>query len=181
MNDDWLASRLDRLNSGVQVIITVLLNTSSVAESTRLALLSGSVLFESFIHLGLVLSPLAYACMCNAYIYEAHLLSNHGSVLFIFFFFFERKKVARLCRCYDCCRPILTTSQPRVPPSSIVDSDDAGSLRHIYGAVIVMLQCRVAQSNISLVLSLTFYLLLNESSLNACIDRVWVCVYKCMH
>ena len=52
MNDEWLAIRLDRLNSIVQVVITVLLNTSLAAESTCLALLSGSALFELFIHLG---------------------------------------------------------------------------------------------------------------------------------
>ena len=51
----WLASRFDRLNSVVVlVVITVLLNTSIVAECICLALLSGSVLFDhSFIHLGL--------------------------------------------------------------------------------------------------------------------------------
>jgi hypothetical protein len=167
MNDDWLASRLDRLNSIVQVIITVLLNTSIAAESTCLALLSGSVLFESFIHLGLVLSR-PYVYIVHTYIYKPHLLSNY------YFFFWE--KVACMYRCYDCCRSILTTGQPRVHPSSIVDSDDGSSLRHIYGAVIVMLRWGVAQYNISLVLSLTFYLLLNESSLNICIDRVYRCV-----
>jgi hypothetical protein len=84
MNDDWLASRLDRLNSIVQVIITVLLNTSIAAESTCLALLSGSVLFESFIHLGLVLSR-PYVYIVHTYIYKPHLLSNY------YFFFWERK------------------------------------------------------------------------------------------
>ena len=43
----WLASRFDRLNSMVVlVVITVLLNTSIVAECICLALLSGSVLFD---------------------------------------------------------------------------------------------------------------------------------------
>lgn len=46
MYDGWPASRFDRLNSTVQVVITVLLNTSIVAECVCLALLSGSVLFD---------------------------------------------------------------------------------------------------------------------------------------
>ncbi len=83
-NVDWLASRVDRLNSVVQVIITVLLNTSIAAEYICLALLSGSVLFKSFIHLGSFLF-LPYVCIAHIYIYvyKSHLL-------FIHYFFFER-------------------------------------------------------------------------------------------
>jgi hypothetical protein len=68
------------LNSIVQVIITVLLNTLIAAEYICLALLSGSVLFELFIHLGLFLL-LSYVCI--AHIYKPHLLS-------IRYFFFKR-------------------------------------------------------------------------------------------
>jgi hypothetical protein len=125
-SDDWLASRVDQLNSIVQVIITVLLNTSIAAECICLALLSGSVLFKLFIHLGLFLF-LPYVCI--AYVYKPHLLS-------IYYFFFER--MTYMHRCYDCCRSTSTTGQPRVHSSSIVGSDDGSSLHHIYAAVIVM-------------------------------------------
>ncbi len=116
------------MNNIVQLIITVLLNTSIAAEYICLALLSGSVLFESFIHLGLFLF-LPYVCIVHTY--KPHLLSIPD-------FFVER--VAYMYRCYDCCRSVSTTGQARVHSSSIVGSDDASSLRHICGAVIVMLR-----------------------------------------
>lgn len=87
MNDEWLAIRLDRLNSIVHAVITVLLNTSLTAESTCLALLSGSALFELFIHLGLFsfLSTIRIYCACKCiyiYIYKPHLLFNDYFFLF---------------------------------------------------------------------------------------------------
>jgi len=78
---DWLASRVDRLNTVVQVIITVLLNTSITAEYICLALLSGSVLFKSFIHLGSFLF-LPYVCIAHIYI-------NH--ICFSFIISFSRE------------------------------------------------------------------------------------------
>jgi hypothetical protein len=125
-SDEWLARRVDRLNSIVQVIITVLLNTSIAAECICLALLSGSVLFKSFIHLGLFLF-LPYVCI--AHTYKPHLLS-------IYYFFFE--KMVYMHRCSNCCRSAPITGQPRIRSSSIVGCDDGSNLHHIYGAVIVM-------------------------------------------
>jgi hypothetical protein len=73
------ASQVDRLNSIVQVIITVLLNTS-IAECVCLALLSGSVPFELFIHLGHFL-----------FLYHMYALRIHTNYIcfLLFFFFFE--------------------------------------------------------------------------------------------
>jgi hypothetical protein len=66
-------SQAKRLNSIVQVIITVLLNTS-IAECVCLAFSSGSVPFELFIHLGRFLFCIMYTYAC-----KLHLLSNEFS------------------------------------------------------------------------------------------------------
>ncbi len=84
---DWLASRVDRLNTVVQVIITVLLNTSITAEYICLALLSGSVLFKSFIHLGSFLF-LPYVCIAHIYI-DIYIYINH--ICFSFIISFSRE------------------------------------------------------------------------------------------
>jgi hypothetical protein len=123
---DWLASRVDRLNSIAQVIITVLLNTSIAVECICLALLSGSVLFESFIHLGCFLS----FYHIYIYMYKPYLLSIH--------FFFSR--VA-----YTCTGATIVVGRRQQQASLefallfIVGSDDgSSSLRHVNGAVIVI-------------------------------------------
>jgi len=145
--NDWLASQpasqVDRLNSIVQVIITVLLNTL-IAECVCLAFLSGSVPFELFIHLGHFLF-IPYECITHTY--KLHLLS-------IILFLKEWHIYICIYRYYNYCKSTPTPCQPRNHSSSIVSSDDVSSLRHIY---MRSRRCCATMNNCAIYSSLHFF------------------------
>ena len=177
MNDEWLAIRLDRLNSIVQVVITVLLNTSLAAESTCLALLSGSALFELFIHLGRGFFSF-FLSLYYIHIYCARKYTYIKHICFstVISFFFSWRVwhictgativIGRYWQQVSLEFTILLLLEVMMVVVYVIST----RRRHCHTA---MRSCAIYI--LSLVRSLTFYLLLNESSLNIRTDRVHMC------